>query len=106
MRGYCATTYVLFTCHNKVVEGCIFVIGSPREAVGVTDLEMVPAWVCGVKVTNNQERQTEGSAFGVADTLYNWELGIIDITFILDADHVFEGEVRRRLKRGYYFVGL
>ena len=76
------------------------------DTVGIIDLEVVPAGVCGVKVNLEKEIYKEGGAFGVADTLCYWETSILDLTFILDTEDVFEGEGPRRLKHGHSFVGL
>ena len=106
MRGCCAETNVLLDFRQPVVKGSIVLIGCPMDTVSIIDLEVVPAGICGFKVTPEKESYTEGGTFGVADTLYHWETGILDITFILDTEDVFEGEGPRRLKHDRYFVGL
>ena len=54
------------------MKGCIFCIGCPRETVWIIELKVVHAGFCGVTVTTDQERYTEGGAFGIADTLHHW----------------------------------
>ena len=81
-------------------------IGHTRETVGIIDLEVVPAGVCRVIVTTEQESYTEGSTFGIADTLHVGETRIIYLTFILKAEDVLEGEGPRGIKFGRSFVGL
>ena len=63
--------------------------------VWIIEFEVVPAGLCGVTVTTNKERQTEGGACGVVDALHKWDTGFHDFTFILDEDCVFEEEVPR-----------
>ena len=47
-----------------------------------------------------------GGAFGIEDKFHHWETGVMDITLIIDAEDVFEGEGPSGLKHGCYFVGL
>ena len=88
------------------MEGFIFSIGCPRETVGIIDLVLVPAGVCRVTETTKHERFTEGGSFGILDTLNVGDMGIIDLTLILEAEYFLEGEVTIRLKHGHSFVGL
>ena len=88
------------------MKGCIICIGRPRETVWIIDLEVVPAGVCGVTVTTNQEKWTEIGTFGVSDKPHHWEKGVNYINFFLDAEDAFEREGPRWLKQGSYFVGL
>ena len=74
--------------------------------VGIIDLKVVPAGVCGVTVTTKHESYTESGTFGVVDTLHHLETDIIDLTFILYAEDVFEVEGPSRLNHGHSFVGL
>ena len=57
------------------MKGCMLCIESPRDMVWIIDLEVVPAGVCGFTVTTDNERYTEGGAFGVLDDLHRWETG-------------------------------
>ena len=106
MKGCCDETNLLFTCHQPVMKGFIVGIRRPKETVGIIDLEVVPAGVCGCTVTTNQESYTEGGKFGVVDSLHHWETWILHLTFILDAEGVFEGEGTSGLKHGCSFVGF
>ena len=56
-------------------------------------------------MTTDQESYTEGGSFGVAHNLRHWETGIRDLTFVLDVECVFEGEVPRCLKHSISFFG-
>ena len=67
---------------------------------------MVPAGVCRVTETTKQERFTEGGSFGILDTLNVGDMGIIDLTLILEADDILEGEVTSGINHGCYFVGI
>ena len=67
---------------------------------------MVPAGVCRVTYTTKQEKYTKRGTFGVADTLHLGETGILDLTFILEAEDVLGIEGPSGLKSGRYFVGL
>ena len=73
------------------MKGFIVGIVRPRETVGIIDLEVVPTGICGVTVNTKQERQTQGGTFGVTDNLHHWDIGIIDLTFILHTEDGFEG---------------
>ena len=97
---------MLFTCLQSDTEGFIVSIGHPRETVGITDLEVVSEGVCRVTFTNDQERKAESSAFGVSGNLHVSEMGIIDITFILESEDVVEEEGTKGIHHGYYFVDL
>ena len=97
---------MLFNLLQKVMEGFIFVIGHPRETVGIIDLEVVPAGVCRVTVTTNQESYIEGGVFSVEYTICVGDTGIIYITFILEAGGFLDGEGPRGFNHGHSFVGL
>ena len=64
-------------------------VGSPREMVGIIDFEVVTTGVYGVKVNAGKETYTEGNNFGVADTLHHWEMGVLYLTVVLDAEDIF-----------------
>ena len=87
------------------MKGFIVDIGCPRETVWIIDLELVPAGVYKVTVTTYHESYTECGAFGIVDTLHMGETGIIDLTFILEAEDVIEGYVPIRLKHVRYVFG-
>ena len=88
------------------MKGRIVCIGHPSETVWIIDLEVIPTGVCGVTVTTEKESYKDGGAFDVADALYRWDTGVCDLTFVLGAEDIFEGEGPCWLDHISYFVSL